>query len=111
MVAALMLTLPAATAGMPLRTLRGPSNTKLFNHLLLNLRLDMMINMMEFINHNPTNIKQDVMINIRKTFNHHLMNIRWGVRSGICERRPDQRRTSSPITPSTRIARCATHPR
>ena len=92
--AVLMLVFPTAVPGMPPRTLKGHSNTKLFNHLLLYLRWDMMINMMEFINHDSMNLKQDVMINPRTTFNHHRMNIQLDVHDGICERRLSRRRTS-----------------
>ena len=107
----LMLMFPMAVPGLTPRTLEGHSNTELFNHLLLILTLNALINMTKVINHDPMNLKQDRMINPQKAFNHHRMNIQLDVRDGICERRLSRRRTSLPITPSTHIARRAMHQR
>ena len=90
----LTLVFPMAVPGIILRTPKGHSNTELFNHLLLNLTLDMMINVAKVINHDPMIFKQGVTINPQKTFNHHRMNTQLDVHDGICERRLNQRRTS-----------------
>ena len=94
MIAVLMLMFPTAVPGITPRTLKGHSNTELFNHLLLIHTLDMMFNMTKVINHDPMNLKQDGMINAQMTFNHHRMNTQLDVHDGICERRLNRRRTS-----------------
>ena len=113
----MVMLVPDAASGMPLRTPRGRSNKKLIHHDPVNIQRKV-INVTGAINHDAVNLQRKV-INVTGSINHHTVNIQRGVINHLpmyipwdermidCARLQSLPRTSSTTTPLTRSARHA----